>query len=223
MCTLVTIAQAHPVPKGYTRVYLCRHGETNYNLQGRFQGRGIDSELNENGIAQAQALGNALKNIPLRAIFSSKLSRAKATAAKISQYHPNTSIGVIDGIEEMGYGDNEGKYLAQSKHLLKDVIDRWNEGNFDIAWPQGESARDVEKRGTTALLQLLKDHPTYEQIALVCHGRFNRVLLSSVLYQDLRKMEDIEQDNTCVNILDFDHATETFHALVLNNTDHRIT
>ncbi|KDO26796.1 hypothetical protein SPRG_08086 [Saprolegnia parasitica CBS 223.65] len=218
MSTLAALAAAQPLPPGTTRLYLCRHGETNYNLEGRFQGRGIDSDLNALGVAQARALGEAFRAIPLQGVFSSTLSRAKATAAMISQHHTGVVTSTIDGVEEMGYGENEGKKLAESKHLLRAVIDQWNAGDMGAAWPGGESAIDVERRGTAALRELARR--SLDHVAIVCHGRFNRVVLASLLHGDLRQMEAIEQDNTCVNVLDFDRATGTFTAHLVNCTDH---
>ncbi|KDO26800.1 hypothetical protein SPRG_08090 [Saprolegnia parasitica CBS 223.65] len=218
MAPLTTLPE---VPAHHTRLYLCRHGETQFNVDGCFQGSGIDSVLTAHGAAQAHALGLAFRDIPLDAVFSSTLLRAKATAAQIQRHHAVTvTTGTIDGIQEMHFGAYEGKQLESHQAEFHAVVDRWAAGDLDVAWPGGESATGVAARGTTALEALLRAAPERRHVAVVCHSRFNRIVLASLVHQDLRAMAHIVQDNTCVNVLDYDHATRSFHAILINNTDH---
>ncbi|OQR80563.1 hypothetical protein ACHHYP_17466 [Achlya hypogyna] len=216
----VLVDSVPAVPEGCTRLYLCRHGETDFNVAGCFQGSGIDSPLNAHGEAQASALGRAFENMPLTAVYSSTLSRARATAAAIQARHPTVVTGQVSGIQEMHFGDHEGKKLDEHQAEFHAVVDKWAAGQLDVAWPGGESALDVEARGTTALAELLLAQPEGAHVAVVCHSRFNRIILASIVHHDLRAMADIVQDNTCVNVLDFDRTKHTFTARLINNTAH---
>ena len=68
------------------RLILVRHGETELNRQHRIQGRG-DSELNETGRTQAEAIARALKDSKVAAIYSSPLTRARDTADRVARFH----------------------------------------------------------------------------------------------------------------------------------------
>ena len=73
------------------RIYLVRHGETEWNRTRRFQGRS-NLPLNQEGKKQVRALALALKNEPLTAIYTSPLIRAFETARLIKVFHPSTPI-----------------------------------------------------------------------------------------------------------------------------------
>ena len=74
-----------------TRIFLVRHGETDWNQTHRFQGR-IDVPLNREGKNQARALALTLKDEPLDAIYASPLARAIQTARVIKEFHPSTPL-----------------------------------------------------------------------------------------------------------------------------------
>ncbi|CAK5248557.1 unnamed protein product [Aphanomyces euteiches] len=206
-----------PPEDGTTRVYLCRHGETDFNVENRFQGRDINSLLNEHGKSQAEKLGLALRDVPLDALYCSYLTRAQTTAAAIGKHH-NLAPVVVQGLEEMYFGKCEGIKLSELHELWQGTMDKWNAGELDTAWPEGECPLDVEKRGKQALFSVLT--PSVKQIALVCHGRFNKLILSSLLYNDMTKVETLVQDNTCINVLDFHHESQTFTPRCINYTGH---
>ena len=77
---LVSAAEALPPPRpGFVRLYVCRHGETEFNRLGKAQGRRVDAPLNDNGRAQAATVAQLLSGVPLAAAYSSSLTRAKET------------------------------------------------------------------------------------------------------------------------------------------------
>lgn len=93
-------------------IYVVRHGETDWNKEGRYQGR-IDVELNEVGVKQAELLHNELKSIKFDVVFSSPLKRAYKTASLIT----NNNIIVDKRLIERGNGKLEGKLKKEVEKI----------------------------------------------------------------------------------------------------------
>ena len=133
------------------KLYILRHGQTDYNLQGKFQGQ-IDVPLNKNGRKQAVEAFEIFKSIDIDVIISSPLSRAIDTVQKISEYR-NIDIIVDDRIIERSFGDLEGKYsvdnmdeynIENMSHLkqrvfsfLSDIIKEYKNKNVLVATHEG--------------------------------------------------------------------------------------
>ena len=100
---------------GMTEVYVVRHGETDWNKQGRLQGQ-EDIPLNEKGRAQALACGRALEKTRFQGIFTSPLSRARETAEKIAQFQA-CPVSQDTGLLERDYGALSGLTLPQREAL----------------------------------------------------------------------------------------------------------
>jgi broad specificity phosphatase PhoE len=199
-----------PLPENSRRIYLLRHGETEWNAQGKIQGGGFDIPLNENGRLQAIAAAKALEDIPLTVIASSTLSRAKETADILWKEHDACHRVLDVDLKEMGFGEFEGLAI-HSEDLDPEVkghfkrIGREVKYNANIAFPGGgESTTQVEERARGALYKVLKDYPADEHVAIVSHGRTNKVLIASVAFDDVQKFPTIKQSNTAINCLDMD-------------------
>ena len=201
-----------PLQDNFRRFYLIRHGETDWNVEGRIQGGGHDIPLNENGRAQAAAVAQEMHDIPLTVICSSPLSRAKDTADILMQDHPTTIAHRVmdEGLQEMGFGEFEGfDHLNPETdvELLNHFksFERKIDEDPDFAFPGGgESLRMVEKRACQALQNLLDKYPDDKHIAVVSHGRTNKIMIASVALQDVRKFRWVKQKNTAVSVLDVD-------------------
>jgi len=213
-----------PLAPNAQRLYLLRHGQTDWNAEGRAQGGGFDIELNQVGRRQAEIVADELDGIPLDVIASSHLKRSRQTADIVhSLHHSDAKRVVMRGFGEMRFGEFEGYAIRgplctpERKAYYLGVAATLRE-SADTKWPGGgESTRDVETRGRLALQQLLNDTQA-QHIAIVAHGRFNKIMLSSLLYQDSTKHQDITQGNTCVNVLDFEGDECT--SQLLNYVDH---
>jgi broad specificity phosphatase PhoE len=149
------------------RLLILRHGETDYNGQGRYQGS-TDTELNEQGLIQARQAAADLAQAPIDRIVSSPLKRALATARIIAE-SVGTEVETIAEFAERKLGAFEG--------LTKEEIDqRYPEGMGWIAMrqiyaapPDGESLLDFSIRITKGL-EMLKGRDGPQNILLVCHG-----------------------------------------------------
>lgn len=176
--------------------------------------------LNAEGLDQAKYLAKAMKDVPLRAIYSSKLKRAFQTADTVAQLHPKLEVQAFNEVEEMNFGQLEGHPIETHEEKIHSMYKRWEQGEFTVAWPGGESPQDVVNRGVRKITEVVSNTPPKEQVLMVTHGRFNKIVLAQMLHGELTHMTEIDQSNTCVNVIDFDHTTQTYRAMALNNINH---
>lgn len=150
-----------------TTFYLTRHGETEWNTQRRMQGH-MNSDLTQQGIVQAKALGKSLKDIPFSCIYSSSAGRAMQTSQAINEAL-NLKIIPHDGLKEIHLGHWEGK----TKHEIEafdaeQYYHFWNEPHRFIP-SSGENFLDVTKRTAGVLEQLARFHPG-DTLLVVTHA-----------------------------------------------------
>lgn len=185
-------------------IYVARHGETDYNRNRIVQGRGVDSQLNATGRAQAERLGARLAEVRLDAIYASPLTRARQTASAVRRHQPppRPEIRLHAGFEEIGWGELEGVPASPHTRAAFDRLHaQWSQGDFDTPVPGGESIREVQDRVLEAWQTMLREQPQ-GNVLVVAHGRLMRVLLASVLPgYGLERMQDIAHANTGLNVI----------------------
>jgi probable phosphoglycerate mutase len=181
-------AQLKPVPAPSTlRIYLARHGQTDWNLEGRTQG-GIDIALNDTGRRQAQDLKARLTGIPFDAIYSSTLQRSRETANIVRGQRPVTSL---PGLGERRFGRFEGRLTSDPQTGPEFERRMWSpEDPLD----GGESLNTFRDRVRTALDTIRKQHPK-GSVLIVGHSYTNRMILSIVLGLSIEQMRSFEQSN----------------------------
>lgn len=199
-----------PLGSGAKRLYLARHGETDWNLQRRIQGRTIDQPLNANGLAQAAGLAQLLVGEPLELIVASPLRRAARTAQLMHEHHSDAAWRLEPRFEEMCFGQFEGRTLDEFETTYRSTLDAWSRGDLNVRWPGdgGESCGDVAKRALAGLRDLgLLDSPGLDagatrHVLVVAHSRVNKSLIAA-LRGDLSRCSEVEQGNACLNVIDF--------------------
>jgi 2,3-bisphosphoglycerate-dependent phosphoglycerate mutase len=146
--------------------YLIRHGETDWNLERRLQGVS-DIPLNATGRAQALAVGAKLASVPLSAVVSSDLGRAKDTAAAIAEPH-GLQVGIDPRLRERSFGLIEGIPRDELEQRYGDQLETyWTDP--DRAFEAGETRREVQDRVAAFISELLATDNA-DQTALVSHG-----------------------------------------------------
>ena len=154
------------------KTHLCfvRHGETDWNIEGRIQGT-IDNPLNEIGIIQAKRLGTYLKNNEPRwdVIISSPLSRAMATACIIQIEIGDIPLHIEEGFMERQFGDAEGVIIT--KQLFEDIVDEKINGL--------ESSTAIQDRVYNATIKISKKFEG-KNILIVAHSHVIKALLSKL-------------------------------------------
>lgn len=134
---------------GSNEVLLVRHGETDDNAAGRFQGR-RDTLLNERGRAQARALAQRLRHEGLRALYTSPLQRAHATAQIVGDLLGLQAI-VDERLMEAEGGDWSGRLIAEVAAAAPEEWERWRRADPTFRLPGGESVAEQAARVAAAL------------------------------------------------------------------------
>ena len=125
-------------------VYVARHGETDWNRAGRYQGQ-RESTLTEIGRAQAAALGAALAERPISRIISSPLRRCSETAEAVARFHGAT-VEADARLLEIAHGKWEGRLRDDIAREDTERMRRWRENPETVQFEGGESLVDVERR-----------------------------------------------------------------------------
>ena len=181
-------------------LYILRHGQTDYNLNRKIQGRGINAPLNETGRWQASRVAEVLREKPLERLFSSGMDRAIQTAEVIAEVKglQNTPYTELD---EMDFGRLEGLDYNDEQVELQWMLQEWSKGNGDARATGGESAVEVFERANTKFQELLASAGPNESLAFVLHGRLIRILMSQWMSLGYEGMSRFAHHNACINYL----------------------
>ncbi len=184
------------------RIYLIRHGQTDYNNQGIVQGRGVDTSLNAMGRMQAKAFYEHYQQVPFAKVYVSTLKR---TYESVASFIEELSIPYesLSGLDEISWGYKEGKKIGgPGEELYSRVVESWNRGDTHITVPGGESPNEVAERQKKAMDHILSQ-PGEENILICMHGRAMRILLAWLIDHDLAKMDNYGHKNLCLYILEY--------------------
>jgi broad specificity phosphatase PhoE len=150
------------------RIFLLRHGATDWNLAGKCQGL-TDIELNAAGRAQADAAAETLAAEAVAAIYSSRLKRALATAAAVARRHGLEAV-VEENLHELDHGELEGLTFAEIHSVHTEFIRDWRERPAEALVPGGEQLAAVERRAWEALQRIVARHRDDETLVVVSHN-----------------------------------------------------
>jgi broad specificity phosphatase PhoE len=183
------------------KIYLIRHGQTDFNLQGIVQGSGVNSSLNAMGRAQAHAFFEAYQSILFDKIYTSTLKRtAESVEEFIKKGIPHESLA---GLNEISWGSNEGqKITPQEDAYYHWMLQQWEAGNTSLRIQGGESPDEVAMRQLPVIDKILAQED--DKTILICmHGRAMRILLCQLLHYPLKSMDLFQHTNLCLYLLEF--------------------
>jgi broad specificity phosphatase PhoE len=183
------------------QIYLLRHGQTDFNVQGIVQGSGVDSDLNERGRWQAERFWQAYQDMPFARVYTSALKRTQQSVQHfIDKGIPHESYTALN---EISWGTHEGIRVTPAEDAnYKHVLDEWVAGNYDAHLPGGESPAQVAAR-QRPFIELLQSRPDDELVLVCMHGRAMRVLLCQLMGYPLSHMDGFEHQNLCLYKLDY--------------------
>ena len=201
-------------------LYIVRHGETEWNKIGRYQGI-TNVPLNENGIAQAKACGNALKDVHFDRILSSDLSRALVTAETI-RGNRQLEIKTDERLREINFGDWEKLLFTEIEERWPGLIDQMYRRPDIVKVPNGESFQEVQDRAWSAVSDFLNENNEDETILITCHGGTIRTILCKLLDISISHCWNFSQGNTAINRVFYNGMSESDHNILnlLNDTAH---
>lgn len=198
-------------------LYLIRHGQTDWNTSGRWQGT-LPVALNVHGREQAQYLAKALRTRPITQIYSSDLPRALETAQIVGQ-----SLNLVpipdERLREMHLGLFQG--LTRDEILARHATEfhASQEDYLDYVIPNGESRRALMVRALEMFREVVTTQQTqHEEIALVSHGVTLKMLLTGLFPQEEERLRHSEIGNTSVTTLRRD--TQDWYLADLANMNH---
>jgi len=198
------------------RLYFIRHGETDWNRERRCQGV-TDIPLNPNGQAQARALAEYFKEIPLEAIYSSPLQRALKTAEAINANF-GFDIRLDEGLMELNQGELEGLTMDTLARDHSDLLSRWRNDPAGLVMPGGESMAELQERAWQAVTKIVKNHSERSQVAVIGHNLTITATTCRAISLDLKHFRRIRQSSAAINLFEFNDSVPTL--VFLNLTHH---
>ena len=156
--------------------------------------------------------------MPLRAVYSSPLSRARDTASVVAEPH-GLSVVVHDGLREIGVGEWEGLLMDEIEQRYAQVLREWWDRPPLTRIPGGETLDELRVRGMQAMTEI-RGRVSDGAVAVVAHGGVNKTILLTALGASLASYWRIRQANTCINVLEYEG--DRTRVVILNETAHLV-
>jgi len=189
-------------------IYIARHGETTWNVEGRIQGRS-DPGLSPKGEQQSLALLEQLKGRSLTAIYTSSLQRSILTAQPVANQF-SLPIRKESELDEIAFGILEGRNLYQFDEVTRNEWERFKDDRFNYRIPGAENYTDVANRIKPFIEKTLRDHEG-EEVLIVGHRVVNRLLIGMLMEYPLEWVLKIEQTHDCLYLIQRNDETKVFH------------
>lgn len=186
------------------RILLIRHGETSWNVEGRYQGQSFDIPLTGAGRSQAQALAARLRTLSATRAVCSPLLRAQQTASLLLEAMPPLpeSLHQDKDLMEINHGHWEGRFAADVAREHPDEVEAWRNTPHTFRIPGGESLQEVQERGWQSLLRACQGLGEEGLVVMVGHDGVNRAILCRVMGLPLSRVWSFRQASTCLNLLE---------------------
>lgn len=177
------------------RIILVRHGQTQWNSEGRVQGR-TDIPLNARGMAQAEAVGEWLSGRKIDAVYASPLMRAHDTAKAIAD-RQGVCVKLLGEMIEIDFGLWEGK---TSRELSKEFPEFWVDWSWHLdeeksAMMRAESAYSILARAKRAVGAVMEENAADATVAIVSHTMPIKLLMADAVGIPLENMRQVKVDN----------------------------
>jgi broad specificity phosphatase PhoE len=182
------------------RVYVARHGETTWNLAGRYQGR-LESDLTSLGMRQAVALAGAMAEARVGRIVSSPLLRCTATALPAAE-RLGLRVEIDDRLIEIAHGTWEGRLRDEIAANDPQRYHAWREDPAHVAFENGETIGQVLARWRDFAAAFRPQTPAL----VVTHDAVVRVALVAATGRDLTSFWSGRVENGAYATFDVDHA-----------------
>lgn len=186
---------------GKVEILLIRHGETEWNQQGKVQGFS-DIELNPKGLKQAQLVADYLKDKKIDRVYSSPLKRAFKTAKLIAEKH-DLQVEVKEGLMELNQGDLEGVSLLHLQDKYSELLKQWYLDASLVTMPNGEGLKELQSRVWGVIEEVSKGNK-YDRIVLVSHNFTIMSIICKVLDLELKNFKKLRHDVAAISKIEID-------------------
>lgn len=197
------------------KLLLIRHGQTDWNLLGKYQGQ-TDIALSGEGIRQADLLAQNFPVDTLDIIYTSDLQRAFMTAERLAEKF-SAPLYADKALRELNFGAWEGL-------TYQEIAERWPQevknlfgAPEKLQIPEGETFLMLQRRAMDKIHEIRAENEG-KNVAVVAHGAISKAILTALLHIPLHYVWTLRQDNTAVNILRFDD--EFVSVELLNGISH---
>jgi phosphoserine phosphatase len=205
------------------RLLLVRHGETDWNRDGRFQGQ-IDVPLNETGKRQGAQAGEFLKAVTIDAAISSSMLRPKETADEILKFHPNVTLETTEQLWEISHGEWEGMYEAAIETGYPGLLAQWQSQPETVQMPGGENLEDVWARAKVGWQSIVAAYgeasaeaASAPTVLVVAHDAINKAILCQLFGLGPEKFWQFKQGNGAVSVIDYPGGPDSMPVLSAAN------
>ena len=201
------------------RLLLVRHGETDWNRDGRFQGQ-IDVPLNETGKKQGAQAGEFLKDVHIDAAVTSSMLRPKETAEKILAHHPEVNLEVTEDLWEISHGEWEGKLESEIESGYPGLLGKWQSTPAIVQMPSGENLEDVWRRakvGWGNVVRAFSEADSPQTVMVVAHDAINKAILCQLFGLGPEYFWQFKQGNGAVSVIDYHGGADSVPVLSAAN------
>ena len=161
------------------KFFVVRHGETDWNKLGRFQGH-TDISLNDRGLSQARETAVASEDWGYTAIYSSPLVRTVQEAEEIAKVTPML-VSQEPGLKELSLGDLEGVTGEEMRNDWPDLFAAWRTEPEKMSMPNGESLGELRDRTWQVILDIEQKHSSDDSIVVISHNFAIRSIVNELL------------------------------------------
>ena len=183
------------------RLVIVRHGESEWNRIGRYQGQ-MDAPLSAQGADQAAALAERLQREHLDAIFTSPLQRAAHTAQAIARFHPNVPFMQEPALLEIHHGDWQGRMIDDiTSHYAKELRE-WRMFPTRSQFPNGESFSNILKRVLDFKQTLIQFYPD-KNVLVSTHDVVVKILVADALGMNMDCINRIWVTNASISVIEY--------------------
>ena len=197
------------------KLYIIRHGQTDWNIAKKIQGR-QDIPLNERGRYQAGCLKKAMEDRPVTAVFTSPQIRAMETAKAVALSSGSAVIPVKD-LMEINYGSWEGKTEEELLQEDRALYEAWWSHPAETAPPGGESISQVNERCQKAWKEI-KPQLTGDA-AIVAHGGLLAHFMEQLLGSESVAASTVAH-NASITTIEYEPETESFTLVEFDDYRH---
>lgn len=198
------------------KLLLVRHGETEWNKLGKFQGH-CDIALNARGLAQARETAQAVVAWQHSAVYASPLCRTMRVAEEISQAGGKPVVPVA-GLKELNLGDLEGVTGEEMRAGWPKIYAAWREDPGSVVMPSGESLAQLQARAWNAVAGLERAHAQDEALVVVSHNFAIRTIIGKLLGMPLSNFHRMSLSLASICVVECDQRGRRL--LSYNSTCH---